>query len=112
MINIISIIIIFILLFFWKWLANPEPRLKKKSMSSKVNDWEIFTNQLLNWAKEIQDPVIRDKFIDYYQSIWTPRKLILFNKNYERRRLIRKWGKYIPSIISKNRNKKLGKLLK
>ncbi len=86
--------------------------MKQKSVTSRVENWEIFTNQLLEWCKEIQDPDIRDKFIEYYQYLLVPRKLVFFNKNYEKRKLVKKWGKHIPSLASKIRNKKLGKLLK
>jgi hypothetical protein len=80
-----------------------------------INTWSNFNSQLLEWANEITDPMMKQEYLIYASSfvIGTLSDAIdSKSKIAEYRAVIyRKWGSHIPSLKQELRSEKLKKLI-
>jgi hypothetical protein len=121
---ILKIVQVLALLFFLSVLIKStfnfikENRRHSKRMR-KLDQWNQFHNQLIDWSKEITDSSVRVDFINECVS-----KLVLgnsdrFNKDMlddwdideSKKNIYEKWGKHIPSLTQEIRDKKLNQIL-
>lgn len=115
MLNLITQIILFIpliiiIFYFFSSMIKHHRDMKE------LKEWSEFRKQTYEWALEISDSSIRDKYILEQAYILIEdlkdRDYQKLNIEDEKIKIYLKWGKHIPSLLQDMRENKLNKLVK
>lgn len=122
--SLISLVFIFVIVGITINFIKTTRRYNKRMRNLK--QWSQFQKQLIEWGKEISDPIVRLRFMSQHVH-----KLIQKSNKYlpedyddngldnldnldieeEKQKICDEWGKYIPSLVQHIRENKLNQIL-
>lgn len=99
---------IYIIKDFIKSIINHKRQMKK------LDDWQLFHKQLMDWSKEINDSNVRNEYIQYCISLLLVKKTNIFDDSIEDtyKYIVKKYSNHIPSLLKELRNGKINDIIK
>lgn len=107
-------IILFIVLAF-KIYRFIKMHVDHKKNMRRIQEYNDFHKQMLEWSNQIKDNGVRDKFLMHNLELLDLRtgskSICNFNKEKELEIIREKFGKWIPDLVQKHRQEQIDRLI-